>query len=381
MFSDFMYRLRAVFRRKSMERELAAELKFHLERETEKLVNAGMTRDEAQRRARLAIGGVEQVKEECREARGVAALESTIQDVHYGLRQLRRRPGFAVVVVTSLALGIGANTAIFTLIDAVLLRMLPIDDPAGLQLRDSASDEWQQPRVRVSGIPPASRREPGVRRRGRLRHRQAQRQPRSWRGQRRTDGRRTAGFGKLLSAPRRQRSGRAHHWPRRRREPEWPSGCGHQSRLLEAAVWTRTLCRRADDPPVGNAVHHHRCRPARVLRARGRTGAGHLGADHDAARGHAGCRELARRTHLADLLAHGCRTNEARIHATTGTGNRGRPGRAPAHVHEAVQSRRAPATHSRNSWGSAQRQPGSRACANSFRSRSSSSWPSSGSSS
>ena len=93
-----------------------------------------MTRDEAQRRARLAIGGVEQVKEECREARGVAALESTVQDVHYGLRQLHRRPGFAAVVVTSLALGIGANTAIFTLIDAVLLRMLPVHDPAGLQL-------------------------------------------------------------------------------------------------------------------------------------------------------------------------------------------------------------------------------------------------------
>ena len=117
-----------------MERELAAELTLHVERETEKLVRAGMTRDEAQRRARLAIGGVEQVKEKCREARGVAALESTVQDVHYGLRQLRRRPGFAAVVVASLALGIGANTAIFTLIDTVLLRMLPIDDPAGLQL-------------------------------------------------------------------------------------------------------------------------------------------------------------------------------------------------------------------------------------------------------
>ena len=61
-------------------------------------------------------------------------LESTAQDFHYGLRQLRRRPGFVLVVVASLALGIGANTAIFSLIDAVLLRMLPIDDPAGLKL-------------------------------------------------------------------------------------------------------------------------------------------------------------------------------------------------------------------------------------------------------
>ena len=114
MFSDLKYRLRAIFRRKSMEKELAAELQFHCEQQAAKLVAAGVPRDEALRRARLAIGGVEQVKEECRESRGVAALESTIQDVHYGLRQLRRKPGFAAVVVVSLALGIGANTAIFT---------------------------------------------------------------------------------------------------------------------------------------------------------------------------------------------------------------------------------------------------------------------------
>jgi predicted permease len=134
MFSDLKYRLRAIFRRQSMEKELAAELQFHCEQQVAKLISAGVPRDEAIRRARLAIGGVEQIKEECREARGVAALESTAQDVSYGLRQLRRRPGFAVVVVSSLALGIGANTAIFSLIDAVLLRMLPIYDPAGLQL-------------------------------------------------------------------------------------------------------------------------------------------------------------------------------------------------------------------------------------------------------
>ncbi len=134
MFSDLKYRLRAIFRRKSMETELAAELQFHCEQQAAKHVAAGVPRDEALRRARLAIGGVEQVKEECREARGVAVLESTAADFRYGLRQLRRRPGFALVVVSSLALGIGANTAIFSLVDAVLLRMLPIDDPAGLQL-------------------------------------------------------------------------------------------------------------------------------------------------------------------------------------------------------------------------------------------------------
>ena len=81
MFSDLKYRLRAIFRRKSMENELAAELQFHCEQQAAKLVGAGVPRDEALRRARLAIGGVEQVKEECREARGVAALESTAPDV------------------------------------------------------------------------------------------------------------------------------------------------------------------------------------------------------------------------------------------------------------------------------------------------------------
>ena len=134
MFTDLKYRLRAIFRRSAMEKELAAELQFHCERMAAKLVAAGVPPDEALRRARLSIGGVEQVKEECREARGTAAFESTLQDVQYGLRQLRRRPGFALVVVASLALGIGANTAIFSLIDAVLLRMLPIDDPAGLHV-------------------------------------------------------------------------------------------------------------------------------------------------------------------------------------------------------------------------------------------------------
>ena len=134
LLSDIKYRLRAIFRRQAMEHELADELQLHCEREAAKLVSAGVPRDEAWRRARLAIGGVEQVKEECREARGVAALESTVQDFRYGLRQLRRKPGFAVVIVSSLALGIGANTAIFSLIDAVLLRMLPIEKPAELHL-------------------------------------------------------------------------------------------------------------------------------------------------------------------------------------------------------------------------------------------------------
>lgn len=102
-----------------MERELSAELQFHHDRQVAKLVDAGVPRDEAQRRARHAMGGVDQVKEECRDVRGVSTLESTLRDLRYGVRQLRKSPGFATVVILSPALGIGANTAIFTLIDSV----------------------------------------------------------------------------------------------------------------------------------------------------------------------------------------------------------------------------------------------------------------------
>jgi hypothetical protein len=132
MLSDVKYRLRSIFRRGAMERELSAELQFHYDRQVARLVEMGIPPDEARRRARFAMGGVDQVKEECRDARGVSALESTLRDLQYSVRQLRKNPGFATVVVISLALGIGANTAIFTLVNAVLLRSLPVAEPEQL---------------------------------------------------------------------------------------------------------------------------------------------------------------------------------------------------------------------------------------------------------
>src|SRR5262245_26473188 len=132
MFSDLRYRVRALFRRAAVEQELSSELRFHRERLIAKLVAAGATPEEAERRARLEMGGMDQITEECRDARGVSLVESTLQDCRYAVRQLRKNTGFAAVVIASLALGIGANTAIFTLIDAVLLRMLPVDAPNDL---------------------------------------------------------------------------------------------------------------------------------------------------------------------------------------------------------------------------------------------------------
>jgi predicted permease len=129
VISDLLYRLRALFRRKAMESELDAELRAHLERQTEKYTQAGMTWEEAARRARLEFGGLDQVKEECRDARGVSFLETLLQDVRFGLRMLRKNPGFTTVAVLTLTLGIGANSAIFTLFDGLVLRNLPVPHP------------------------------------------------------------------------------------------------------------------------------------------------------------------------------------------------------------------------------------------------------------
>jgi putative ABC transport system permease protein len=125
-------RFRSLFKRRRVEQELSDELRFHLEKLTEENVAKGMTREEARYAALRELGGVEQIKEECRDMRRVNDIENFIQDLHYGLRMLARNRGFAAVAILTLALGIGANTAIFSVVDTVLLRPLPFRDPASL---------------------------------------------------------------------------------------------------------------------------------------------------------------------------------------------------------------------------------------------------------
>jgi len=132
ILSDLRFRMKALLQRRSMDGDLDDELQFHFEKEVEKHRAAGLNETEARRQARLAFGGQSQVAEDCREARGTSLLESVPQDVRFAMRQMKKSPGFALTAVLTLALGIGANSAVFTVINDAMLRSLPISKPAEL---------------------------------------------------------------------------------------------------------------------------------------------------------------------------------------------------------------------------------------------------------
>ena len=130
MLSDLVFRLRSLVRGGKVEQELDEELRSHLEHETEKYVKAGLPQSEAIRQAHLALGGLDQVKEGCRDVRGTRLIDDFVQDLRYAFRLLRRSPAFALSAVVSLSLGIGAVTAVFSVINLVWLKPLPVTDPS-----------------------------------------------------------------------------------------------------------------------------------------------------------------------------------------------------------------------------------------------------------
>ncbi|MES2306566.1 MAG: ABC transporter permease [Gemmatimonadota bacterium] len=132
ILSDIAVRLRALFFRRAEEAELEEELRFHVEMETEFREHAGVRDREAARQSRIALGGVEQVKDAVRDARGTQMFEEALRDISYTLRNLGRNRGFAAVVILTLAVGIGGTTAVFSAVDHVLLKPLPYQESGRL---------------------------------------------------------------------------------------------------------------------------------------------------------------------------------------------------------------------------------------------------------
>ena len=139
--SDLSRRWRALTNKNEMDQELDEEMQFHLQRDIERNVKSGMSTEEARYAALKSFDRLEQSKEECRSARGVGLIENVVRDVTYSLRVLLKSYAFTIVVILTLALGIGANTAIFSFANGILLRPLPYPQSDRLAVLDETAPQ------------------------------------------------------------------------------------------------------------------------------------------------------------------------------------------------------------------------------------------------
>lgn len=128
--------------KRRLDAEVSKELEYHLQRQLDDYMQAGLTEEEARRRLRLEFGGTEQIGEACRDARGTRWLESIFEDLRFSSRVLRKSLSFTLAAILTLALGIGANVAIFRLLDAVRLRALPVKDPQTTRDSSACRPNW-----------------------------------------------------------------------------------------------------------------------------------------------------------------------------------------------------------------------------------------------
>jgi predicted permease len=150
MFSDWMLRLRSLFRRAAVEQDIDDELRFHFDRQVESYIAKGFEKAEAARQVRLEFGGVDQVKEEYRDALGVRLVDDLSREMRYVIRTLWKTPAFSAVAILTLALAVAANSAIFSAVYAVLLKPLPISDPGDLVVFWATDASRNRPVVELS---------------------------------------------------------------------------------------------------------------------------------------------------------------------------------------------------------------------------------------
>jgi hypothetical protein len=143
LINKLIRRWRALTKKEELEHQLDDELRYHLEQDTARNIQSGMSEKDAKYAALRSFGNVDQSKEECRDAWGVRQIENLLQDLRYSVRLLVKSPTFTFLAILTLTLGIGANTAIFSLLDAVMLKSLPVKNP------DELCTLWQSGKWRL----------------------------------------------------------------------------------------------------------------------------------------------------------------------------------------------------------------------------------------